>query len=80
MEKRIDNKNASVNHQGHPRQEGQQGNIPPIHHADGQRHSDNQGQPMSNMKQESEEQRIAREKQLLGDEKRERGEEEEKEK
>lgn len=72
MEKRIDNKSAPVSQQGHPRQEGQQGNR----HADDQRLSDNQGQPMSHMKQESEEQRIAREKQLLGDEKRERGEEE----
>lgn len=49
--------NASVNHQSHRRQEGQQGNIPPIHEFDGQRRSDNRKQPMSNMMQESEEQK-----------------------
>lgn len=53
----IDKKNASVNHQDHSRQEGQQNNTPPIHHADGQRRSDNQNQPMSNMMNESEEQK-----------------------
>ena len=53
-------RNASVNHQAHKRQEGQQGNIPPIHEFDGQRRSDNHKQPMSNMMQESEEQKRGR--------------------
>jgi len=49
--------NASINHQAHKRQEGQQGNIPPIHEFDGQRRSDNHKQPMSNMMQEPKEQK-----------------------
>jgi hypothetical protein len=49
----IDKKNADVNHQDHPHQEGQQNNTPPIHHADGQRRSDNHNQSMSNMMNES---------------------------
>ena len=53
----IDRKNADVNHQDHPRQEGQQNNTPPIHHADGQRRSDNNNQQMSNMMNESSEQK-----------------------
>lgn len=51
----IDKKNASVNHQDHPRQEGQQNNTPPIHEYDGQRRSNNMSQPMSNMMQDSDE-------------------------
>jgi hypothetical protein len=58
---RVDNKNADVNHQFHPRQEGQQNNTPPSHHADGQRRSGNQGQQMSNMMQDSDEQKAGRE-------------------
>jgi hypothetical protein len=50
-------KNASVNHQNHPHQEGQQNNTPSIKHADGQRRSNNNNQPMSNMMDESEEQK-----------------------
>lgn len=53
----IDKKNADVNHQDHPHQEGQQNNTPSIHHYDGQRRSDNNGQSMSNMMNESEEQK-----------------------
>jgi hypothetical protein len=53
----IDKKNASVNHQDHPHQEGQQNNTPSIHEFDGQRRSNNNNQPMSNMLNESEEQR-----------------------
>ena len=56
----IDNKNASVNHQGHPHQEGNQNNTPPIHDYDGQRRSNTQNQPMSNMMQESEEQKAGK--------------------
>ena len=52
--------NASVNHQTHPRQEGEQNNIPPIHKADGQRRSDNHSQPMSNMMEESPEQKAGK--------------------
>ena len=48
----INRENASVNHQDHPRSEGQQSNTPPIHEADGQRRSDNRSQPMSNMMQD----------------------------
>ena len=57
---RIDQKNADVNHQPHSRQEGQQNNTPPIHEFDGQRRSNNQNQPMSNMMNESEEQKAGR--------------------
>jgi hypothetical protein len=53
----IDKKNADVNHQDHPHQEGQQSNTPSIHDFDGQRRSDKQKQSMSNMMQESEEQK-----------------------
>lgn len=53
-------KNANVNHQDHPHQEGQQDNTPPIHHSDGQRRSSNNNMPMSNMKVESEEQKAGR--------------------
>jgi len=49
--------NASVNHQNHPHQEGQQNNTPSIHEFDGQLRSNNHNQPMSNMMQESEEQK-----------------------
>ena len=61
MSERSERKqNASINHQAHRRQEGQQGNTPPIHEFDGQRRSDNHKQPMSNMMQESEEQKRGR--------------------
>jgi hypothetical protein len=53
----IDKKNADVNHQDHAHQEGQQNNTPPIHEFDGQRRSDTQTQSMSNMMNESEEQK-----------------------
>ena len=52
--------NANVNHQDHAHIEGQQNNTPPIHHADGQRRSSNHNQPMSNMLNESEEQKAGR--------------------
>ena len=58
----IDKKNASVNHQDHPHQEGQQNNTPSIQHRDGQRRSDNQNQPMSNMLNETEEQNARQER------------------
>ncbi len=58
MEERREN--ANVNHQDHPRSEGQQSNTPPIHEADGQRRSGNRNQPMSNMLQESEEQKAGK--------------------
>ncbi|HWJ26415.1 MAG TPA: hypothetical protein VNS32_07710 [Flavisolibacter sp.] len=57
----IDKKNADVDHQDHPHQEGQQNNTPPIHYKDGQRRSNNNKQEMSNMKQDSAEQRAGRE-------------------
>jgi hypothetical protein len=53
----IDRKNADVNHQDHPHQEGEQNNKPPIHNFDGQRRSNTQKQSMSNMMNESEEQK-----------------------
>jgi hypothetical protein len=53
----IDKRNADVNHQDHPHQEGAQNNIPPIHHRDGQRRSDNNNHAMSSMKKESPEQK-----------------------
>ena len=56
----IDKKNAYVNHQDHPHQEGQQNNTPPIHEFDGQRRSNTQTQSMSNMMNESEEQKAGR--------------------
>jgi hypothetical protein len=56
----IDRKNADVNHQDHPHQEGQQSNTPPIHEFDGQRRSNTQKQSMSNMMNESEEQKAGR--------------------
>jgi hypothetical protein len=59
-EKSIDNKNASVNHQDHPHREGNQNNTPSIHEFDGQRRSNNNNQPMSNMLNESEEQKAGR--------------------
>jgi hypothetical protein len=54
--------NASVNRQNHPRQEGQQNNTPPVQQGEyqGQRHGENHNQPMSNMMQESEEQKAGR--------------------
>jgi hypothetical protein len=48
------NENASVNRQNHPHQEGQQNNTPPT---SGSRSGENNNQPMSNMLQESDEQR-----------------------
>jgi hypothetical protein len=56
----IDKKNADVNHQDHPHQEGQQNNTPPIHKFDGQRRSNTQKQSMSNMMNESEEQKAGK--------------------
>ena len=56
----TNNKNASVNHQDHPHREGNQNNTPSIHEADGQRRNDNNNQPMSNMMNESEEQKAGR--------------------
>jgi hypothetical protein len=56
----IDRKNADVNHQDHPHAEGQQNNTPPIHKVDGQRRSNTQKQEMSNMMNESEEQKAGR--------------------
>ena len=56
----IDKKNADVNHQDHPHQEGQQNNTPPIHEFNGQRRSSTQNQSMSNMMNESEEQKAGR--------------------
>ncbi|MGI8598688.1 MAG: hypothetical protein ACR2KB_05470 [Chitinophagaceae bacterium] len=47
---------TSVNHQHGSREEGQQNNIRP----DEQQMNDTNAQPMSNMKQESEEQRAGR--------------------
>jgi len=60
-----DNKeNASVNRQDHGHQEGQQNNTPPMQQGEfqGQRHAENHNQPMSNMMNESEEQKAGREK------------------
>lgn len=47
--------NPSVNQQDHPHQEGNQNNTAPVQQ--GQRHANNHNQQMSNMKNESEEQR-----------------------
>ena len=44
-----DNKNADVNHQDHPHQEGQQNNIAPRQPGSGQRQSNNENQAMSSM-------------------------------
>jgi len=51
----IDRKNADINHQDHPHQEGQQNNTTPIDESDGQRRSNTQKQPMKNMMNEPEE-------------------------
>jgi hypothetical protein len=56
----IDKKNADVNHQDHPHQEGQQNNTPPVHEFDGQRRSNTQKQSMSSMMNASEEQKAGR--------------------
>lgn len=56
----IDRKNADVNHQDHPHQEGAQNNTPPIHEFDGQRGSTTQKKSMSNMMNESEEQKAGK--------------------
>lgn len=56
----IDRKNADVNHQDHPHQEGAQNNTPPIHEFDGQRRSTTQKQSMSNMMNEFEEQKAGK--------------------
>lgn len=50
---RIKKEDTSINHQTFSRQEGQQNNIRP----DDQQLHDTNAQPMSNMKQESEEQK-----------------------
>lgn len=51
--------NTSVNRQTHSHQEGQQNNTAPVQQGtyQGQRHGENHNQPMSNMMQESEEQK-----------------------
>ena len=51
--------NASVNRQNHPHHEGQENNTVPVQQGEyqGQRHAENHNQPMSNIKQESEEQK-----------------------
>jgi hypothetical protein len=56
----IDKKNADVNHQDHPHQEGTQNNTPPSHDFDGQRRSNTQTQSMNNRMNESEEQKAGR--------------------
>jgi len=56
----TNDKNANVNHQNHPHQEGQQNNTPSIKDFDGQRRGNNNNQPMSNMMNESEEQKAGR--------------------
>jgi len=56
----IDKKNADLNHQDHPHQEGQQNNTPPNHEFDGQRRSNTQKQSMTNIMNESEEQKAGR--------------------
>ena len=54
--------NTSVNRQDHPHQEGNQNNTAPVQQGQfqGQRHAENHNQQMSDMKQESEEQRAGR--------------------
>ena len=54
--------NASVNRQDHGHNEGQQNNTPPVQQGkhQGQRHAENHNQPMSNMLNDSEEQRRGR--------------------
>lgn len=54
---RVDKKNTDVNHQSHGHQEGQQDNIPPLQEGDGQRNTSNNSQQMSNILQDSEEQK-----------------------
>jgi hypothetical protein len=60
MKEKENKQNANVNHQDHPHNEGAQSNTPPIHHADGQRRSNNRNQPMSNMLNESDEQKAGK--------------------
>jgi hypothetical protein len=57
--------NTSVNHQDHGHQEGNQNNTPPVQQGEfqGQRHADNHNQTMSNMLNDSEEQRAGRKNQ-----------------
>jgi hypothetical protein len=52
----VKKEDASVEHQPHSRQEGQQNNIRP----NDQQFNDTNAQPMSNMMQESEEQKAGR--------------------
>lgn len=56
--------NTSVNHQHRGHEEGQQNNTPPVQQGkyQGQRHADNHNQPMSNMMNESQEQKAGRDK------------------
>ena len=54
--------NEAANKQDHGHQEGQQNNTPPVQQGkfQGQRHAENHSQPMSNMLNESEEQKAGR--------------------
>jgi len=56
--------NASVNRQDHGHNEGQQNNTPPVQQGEyqGQRHAENHNQPISNMLNDSEEQKKGRDK------------------
>ena len=56
--------NASVNRQDHGHNEGQQNNTPPVQQGEyqGQRHAENHNQPISNMLDDSEEQKKGRDK------------------
>lgn len=49
-----------MNRQDHPHQEGQQNNTPPIHEFDGRRRSNTHKQSMSNMINESDEQKAGK--------------------
>jgi hypothetical protein len=55
-------KDVSINHQGDSRQEGQSSNTTPQIEGNGQRNSNNNNQPMTNMLKDSEEQKAGREK------------------
>ena len=56
--------NASVNRQDHGHNEGQQNNTPPVQQGEyqDQRHAENHNQPISNMLNDSEEQKKGRDK------------------
>jgi hypothetical protein len=53
-------KDIGIDHQDHPHQEGNGNNTAPINRGSGQRHSENRNQPMSNMMNESDEQKAGR--------------------